>query len=563
MKQIIVYISIAYIFGLLSYSEFFLFTSNQNAFVQVGKMFIASLHYLFLALPIWLSIHSRNTTIVILSFILSVMLFFYLYFLVTFFNYFYFIPSIFDYSVDSIDDTLAVADHYFKQVVGFREISIVILLVLYVALFLKRSSMKITNMNRLVIFVTALVMPVLLVFVSIYNFGHPSSSSNLGGVTMVRRFGPITHFVYELKEELSYGLSDYISEPQPFPGPLIQLIDASFTPIVPEPPVLNIIDTYLIQIESFDNIASQKVLNGVKVMPFLSSLSKQCIYFENFHTIKGVGGSSDAEFAVATGLHPSRKKQSVRNIDVNKIKLLYQSLDEKGVKSYFAHNNQIGFYGRNKFYSGNKFLTTFFLDSESESEVDFALRTSRSPLEDNTKSFYYFFNFQSHGPYQGYSSETRDYFGKSNGELTKLQFDYMLSMHEIDQMLERIFELQKDAFNKSKNLFMITADHPSGLFLPENVTDRTKIPLYICHSSFNQRTAINPASHIDLYSTILGVYAAEGSGIGADLLSTPESALLLPDGTYVFQSSNSSVRDENCDGQCAPFYSYTDQFIRP
>ena len=319
----------------------------------------------------------------------------------------------------------------------------------------------------------------------------------------------------------------------------------------------------LVQIESLDREAIDAELNGISVMPFVSNLkASSCREYTNFHTIKSLGGSSDAEFSVATGRLPSSKHQSIRYADFTQIDTIYNVLAEHGIASHFAHNNNIGFYGRNYAYSQLSNLNyTFLGPNETVDEQQFALNSLANALNTSDKLFYYFFNFQSHGPYKGYSSETKEKFIiLSNPDIKS---NYMMSIHEVDETISKMFALQQSGFEAGENLFILTADHPSYLHTNSEKLSQTNIPMLLCHNSFSGQQVDKVASTVDLFPTILDVFKipSEDLAIGESLLNDMPSVVLFPTGIILYRQEDGTLETIHCGDLCRGYFYYTDQFI--
>jgi hypothetical protein len=298
-------------------------------------------------------------------------------------------------------------------------------------------------------------------------------------------------------------------------------------------------------------------------MPFVANLHRTlCQSYTDHYTIKSVGGSSDSEFAVMTGRFPSRRLQSMRHADFAGVETLYERLNNSGITSFFAHNNNIGYYGRHLAYGQLDMVQSDFIrPGVAEGEIEFATRTLSNALSSSERTFYYFFNFQSHGPFQGYSAETRAAFGIEQNADTFT--NYLATMNEVDQTIEAMFELQREPFEAGRSLFIVTADHPSYLNTEPNEISRARIPLLVCHADLEPGLNEMVSSSIDLYPTILDAFGLPSDpSIGENLLSGGAGVTLLPSEIILFREEDGSLGQQRCDGNCDAFFDYTDQMIR-
>jgi phosphoglycerol transferase MdoB-like AlkP superfamily enzyme len=485
---------------------------------------------------------------------LALLLYFlYIFFLTSYFSYFGFIPEVYAFGASNISDTLEVINHYFRQVFGVSEVAILLTMA---SCFYLASKVQ---LNKKILLV--LLLPISLFLVSYNQFGAPINNEKYGNVTVIRRFGVISFLYLSFSEWLSID-GNYFAPKTTYPGKLTSIIfpqqnsDISFAKLPND-----ILHTVLIQIESLDLEAIDAQLNGIDVMPFLQNLKDSCLNYTNFYTTKSVGGSADAEFSIATGLLPSSKRPSISHANFDAMSTMYEILKRQNVDSYFAHNNQIGFYSRNIAYSKLDVHHRFLLPTENISEPEFAKDSFAFALANSKRSFYYFFNFQSHGPYMGYSDATAAKFAMDSK--LNLVENYLATMHEVDEMIGSLFAMQRAFFNENRSVFILTADHPSYLHTNSSLTNRTNIPLLICHNSF-KRTDINKiSSTVDLFPTILETFGvdSEAGNIGSSLFRNNNGVVLFPTGKILYRDKNNVLKSEQCIEKCDGYFDFTDQHI--
>lgn len=549
-------ILLLYISGLVLYSSLFVLSDNQNSLVQLSKIPVAALHCLIFVIPIFLA-QSRSWIFRILGYVILVSYFLYVFFLTGYFSYFGFVPEIYALGADNADDFTGVAGHYFIQVFSIKEVVLIVSAVLFFYLLPKQ---RIFGKSMLVV-----LLPLGLLGASIVTFGMPSKSADWGNATVIRRFGLPTFYYISLRERLSFG-SGYLAEDTPFPGNLTEVVDLGGQEFEQSPEAqLDVVRrVILVQIESFDREAIDATLAGEPVMPFVSNLrDTSCRDFADFHTIKSVGGSSDSEFSVATGRLPSARIQSLRNADFSRMTTLYEVLAGAGVDPYFSHNNNVGFYGRNFAYGQMPDVTTSFTRPGTPvRERDFAVEQLSSALSASNRLFYYFFNFQSHGPFQGYSPESKDRFRLP--ARPDLETSYMATMYDVDQTIAAMFALQQGDFDQGDSLFILTSDHPSGLHHDGTALGRSRIPLMMCHASFDGAQVDNVGSTVNLFPTVLDAFDIphEDVAIADSLLGDTPRVVLFPSRTTLHRGSDGELISEACTDACNRFFDYTDQAVR-
>lgn len=536
------------------YSSLFIFSENQSTGEQVAKIFVSSLYVFVFILPVYLA-QSGRALLVVFGYVILLAYFLYILFLTSYFSYFGFIPEVYAFGAANAADMSEVSAHYFKQVFGLREFALIGLAAAFFWILPRCRLSPVASVS--------LVLPVSLFAFSFFSFGPPGVSGALGNASIVKRFG-LPAFVYVSAGEWFGFEAGYLAPETPYPGKVARAAfpGAATSGRIAEVPG-GVRKVFLVQIESFDKEVIGAVRNGVQVMPFVNGLRPHCLEYRNFFTTKSVGGSSDSEFAVATGLVPSAKRPSIRHADFGTITTLYDLLKEQGIDSYFSHNNHIGFYGRHIAYPQIEGLDFRFLDLGARlKEREFAIQTMRRALDNSERLFYYFFNFQSHGPYSGFSDETAEKLG-IEGRFD-IDANYLGSMHEVDGMIEALFEMQKEEFAAGENVFILTADHPSYLNSEANLVSRMNIPLLLCHVGFQGRSVDKIGSTPDLFPTILGLFGIPqpDTSIAQDLLDDGDNIALLPSGIFLQQDAGGSVLPMNCRAFCERFFDYTDQHIR-
>ena len=544
-----------YVSGIVLYSSLFILSANQLSAVQIAKIFVASLYCLIFIIPVFLA-QSSHLILRVIGYAVLAAYFVYVFFLVGYFSYFGFVPEIYSLGGANAADLGGVLRHYMRQVFGVREFALIVTAGLFFFLLPRRKLSK--------TYALFLAFPTILFGVNYAQFGSPSQTDGFGNASVIRRFGLPTFFYISAQEWASFK-SGYLAEETPFPGKLAGIIYPAPQTDQQSAALPDAVKrVVLIQIESFDREAINARLNGLPVMPFVSELAaSSCQEYTNFHTTKSLGGSSDAEFSVATGRLPSPKRQAIRYTDFGKTETLYDILSENGVTSYFAHNNNIGFYGRNFAYTQLSNLNyTFLRPGEVVDERAFALDTLSSAIAASDRFFYYFFNFQSHGPYQGYTAGTKEKFGLS--EASNIEEDYMATMHDVDQTIADMFAVQLSGFDLGENLFIVTADHPSYLHGQDTPLGVTHVPMLVCHSGFTGQKIEKVASTVDLFPTLLDAFDIPGqeTAIADSLLKNAPNVVLFPNGRVLYRQEDATLKTKMCGDSCRKFFDYTHQLVR-
>ncbi|WP_089993172.1 LTA synthase family protein [Cognatiyoonia koreensis] len=553
--SIFLIVLLLYLSGFVLSSRLMVVSPGDIWGVQVAKMSVSALHALVMVAPVYL-IGRRSLTLQILGLSLLAAYFLYLMFLCGYFGYFGFVPEVYTFGFGNIGDMSRVLDHYFAQVLSWREPT---LLVLGVATAVLAIRIK----PGATILLTILV-PVVLFSATFYRYGSSASLAYTGNDSFIRRFG-VVPFVASSAQEWFAMDGNYIGAPMAFPGNVVDQLGSDRQRSNTENLNPSSFDRVsLIQIESLDLEAITSSLNGISVMPFVSELRKDCIDFANFFTLRSAGGSADAEFTVATGMLPSTKAPAIRYADFSAIDTLYHVLERNGIDTLFLHNNVSGFYGRNHAYGQLlPVLDAEFLEpGDNRTEAEIATDALSGVFETGDRSFYYFFNFQSHGPFKWYSEDTAARFGVTKG--ASKETDYLATMAEVDDMIRQVFEVQRDEYDAGRAVFLLTADHQSGLFGSPAVVDNLRIPMMICGANIQARKSNRVSTSVDIYPTVLSLFGIneDVQTMGTDLqLGKDEGIAILPSRQIIELSEDGSISIANCNEDCDPFLNYTDQFI--
>lgn len=127
---------------------------------------------------------------------------------------------------------------------------------------------------------------------------------------------------------------------------------------------------FLISLESLQHFLLDLRLDGEEVTPVLNRLKETALYWPRFIDQSKVGGTSDAEFAVMTGLLPDlRQIASLTTPSQNTLLALPAELKKHGYHSYSFHGHRISFWNRNINHPLFGFQSMFFEESFPDDEV--------------------------------------------------------------------------------------------------------------------------------------------------------------------------------------------------
>jgi lipoteichoic acid synthase len=286
-------------------------------------------------------------------------------------------------------------------------------------------------------------------------------------------------------------------------------------------------DIIVIQVESLDQKIIDYKHNGREITPFLNRLKKNALYFDNFYA-QHVNGSFDAEFSFLTSIYPINKNYGFRVNDLSAFTSLVDILNRKGYTTLAFHGNDKAFFHRHKAFSELGFHRFYSLEDYSIHDAVMDCRKTVFGINDHdffqqsinylksadSPFFAFFITVTSHTPYDFYPLE---YGGETFEDIKNpLTRDYFRSISFVDKSLEMFFEKLAALDLVDNTLFVIYADHDSGVegeeynakrkfVLNKPVKPPENIPLFIVHPDIKPGVVSKEATPADLAPTILGM----------------------------------------------------------
>ncbi|MEG2322645.1 MAG: LTA synthase family protein, partial [Bacilli bacterium] len=102
--------------------------------------------------------------------------------------------------------------------------------------------------------------------------------------------------------------------------------------------------------ESIQTMFVDKELNGNKLMPNLSKIANEGIYFDNYYSQESVGTSSDTEFTLNNSLLPIGTGTVFVNFENNNYESIPKILKQQNYYTFSMHANVCNFWNRDKMY---------------------------------------------------------------------------------------------------------------------------------------------------------------------------------------------------------------------
>ena len=440
-------------------------------------------------------------------------------------------------NLGSISESVSIlGKQVYFQLLGAQEWLIIFLLIISVCLtyiYLRLpNTRKINGYMKAIMLIFVILVYYGLNEVQILRHRHNMHEKLIGrNAEAVLYFG----FLPVYKKLISYEISNK-RRVVPFPGKINGQNKRSNK--IPRFKGANII---VIQVESLDSQAIDYKVNGKLVMPFLRKFKNQSVYFKNFFAQHSGGGSSDADLSTLTSLLPVPNHVGLYTADYDRIQSLVEVLEERGYTSLamspvsFVFHDKTSSYPRIgfDFFYGSEFYTGqasgwYAKDWQFYDQSVDTIKNSPKPF------FAYLVTIQSHGPFKNYSETTKAKFNFDNTDLSELEFNYLLSVHEVDQALERFFNEILESGLLDNTILVIYGDHV-GRALDRPGCLAECISLFIYHKNLPASVETKVGSHVDIAPTIVDLLdVSEPVGwLGTSLFYEGRKTVLFNDLTAI------------------------------
>lgn len=298
----------------------------------------------------------------------------------------------------------------------------------------------------------------------------------------------------------------------------------------------------VIQVESMDsNIVKQKYKDSY-VMPYLSSLRENSIYYPYMLSYHKGGGTSDTEFSIINSVESLDSFPAIKLTAYNYPNSIVSKLSKEKYSTMAFHGNVGTFYNRNIALSKmgfNKFydISTMNYEDEGWGAPDhkvFSFAYNKM-LASKQPFFSYIITMTSHGPFESarnyYNNERYD---EIEDELVR---EYYNSLNYVDESLK---DFVSDVQAKYSNTyFIIYGDHTPNISTSEyyqaSLIEGDKylefVPLFIITPDNQKYTETSKvASFLDVAPTIMAASNKSYSlySDGSNLLSQTKNFLEIP-----------------------------------
>jgi phosphoglycerol transferase MdoB-like AlkP superfamily enzyme len=226
-------------------------------------------------------------------------------------------------------------------------------------------------------------------------------------------------------------------------------------------------NVFLIALESMHPVCLDLKIDDVEITPHLSRLKRDGIYWPSILDLVKTGGSSDAEFAIFTGLIPDDRAVSSFGIPTTVQLLAFPDLLKKyGYSTYSFHGHKATFWNRNlnhPRYGIDRLCFKTCFDSDEKlgmgvpdhlffPQVLKKLKTAREPF------FAYLITLSTHHPYRDVPEGYRELF-KESLEPGSEAAGYFQLIRYLDDAVGAFIEATKKAGIYDNSIFIFAGDH--------------------------------------------------------------------------------------------------------
>lgn len=225
-------------------------------------------------------------------------------------------------------------------------------------------------------------------------------------------------------------------------------------------------NVFLISVESFQHFLLGLELDGVEVTPTLNRLREQALSFEHIIDHAKLGGTSDAEFSLMTGLLSDITGIASLTVPTQvDLVALPETLRQHGYATLSMHAHRISFWNRNLNHPRYGIEKMIFEDKFPSEEViglgvgdDVFLQRSLDYLKPQSQPFFSFLIcFSSHHPYLNPPPESASLFPSLPADSQARA--YLRLAHYSDLALNNFLEAAREAGFWENSLFIFFGDH--------------------------------------------------------------------------------------------------------
>lgn len=379
---------------------------------------------------------------------------------------------------------------------------------------------------------------------------------------LVKYLGVYNYHVYDVvlqsktKAQRSLAVQDDLEKAQTY-------IDTIQTP--PNPNMTGIAkgkNIILISFESAQSFVINKRIDGEEITPFLNEMirSNELFYFDNLYHQVGQGRTSDAEFIMDNSLYPLSRGAVFFTNPENDYMSMTELLKDKGYYTSVFHANNESFWNRNVVYKNfgtDKYYSAPSYDVTEENSVGWGLKDieffeQSIPYMKEIKEPFYakMLMLTNHFPFtlKEEDKQIPDW-TTSDGTVNR----YFPTVRYSDEALRVFFDKLKESGLYDNSIVVIYGDHfgisenhdkAMGKVMGRKINEferaqLQRVPLFIHIPGVEGKTIHKVAGQIDVRPTILNMLGVDQTGLiqyGSDLFAEEENPYaIFRDGSIIGQ----------------------------
>lgn len=247
------------------------------------------------------------------------------------------------YLIETFFQALDLPSEAITNVFEFKDyIFLIPLIIMILVIIFSKKEIKVNNNYFKVSFILSVIMILTFNSNDIYRF-----KNTWNNIYQVRNFGIYTYQIKDISE-LFINLFDFnkekaVKEVEEFYKNK-QTKENEYTNIFKDKNVI------LIHAESIQAMFIEESINGQKIMPNLSKMIDEGLYFSNYYSTESIGTSSDTEFTLNNSILPAAFGTVFLNYENNNYQSTMELLKDKGYYTFSMHGNTCEYWNRNNMY---------------------------------------------------------------------------------------------------------------------------------------------------------------------------------------------------------------------
>lgn len=425
-----------------------------------------------------------------------------------------------------------------------------VLIMILVSFFIKDDSKNISFKYPFILLVI-----MLLTFTSNDFYRFKNTWNN---VYQVRNFGFYSYQLKDIFETLllqfdDFGKTKAVTEVEEYYSLKETNKENEYTDIFKDKNVL------LIHLESIQTMFVEASINGEEIMPNLSKLADEGLYFTNYYSTESVGTSSDAEFTLNNSILPIGMGTIFLNYENNNYQSSIEILNNMGYYTFSMHGNKCDYWNRNNMYKELGYQHFFCYDDyDLTDKIGLGLSDKSffnqsadmiKRISDEHDKFYgTLIMLTNHTPFYNDGKVTFDV-GNLEGTIIG---DYIKLVHYADEAIGELvnkldeLDLLEDTvivFYGDHDAKLKTSDYEAYLKYVYNIDDEldfyeyedlTKVPLLIWTKDSSVKVRVDKLmSVMDVMPTLGNMLGFESYyTLGNDIFSVEDNIVVFPNGNF-------------------------------